>query len=152
MKKWISLLIFPLAFCLLTACTYDTFTVNSTANKFKPKTVTSIVLAGPDVTGQKEDGIEVELTADGNANFAQLMQLIQGKKTDTCETDAFGLCYVNFTFSSGDETKVYPANDGSNYICLYSLNPQLARYIALEEEEMNQVVAILEGAGIQVVY
>jgi hypothetical protein len=152
MKKTFSLLCLLLCLCLLTACTYDTFTPNSTSDKFKLKTVTSVTISGPSADEANEQGIQIELTAESGIKFTRLVQLIEGKKEDTCETNDFGLCYLTFTFQSGDTTKVYPANDGSNHLCLYSLNKQHSKYLTLEDAAMKEIIAIIEGAGVQVIY
>ncbi|MBR4868735.1 MAG: hypothetical protein IKU10_06225 [Clostridia bacterium] len=152
MKKFLCIgLIVTLLFSLV-GCSSDTFTPNSTSTKFKLKKVTEITLHGPDPTGQSVEGITITLEQNKGTDFNRLTSLIGGKKLDTCETNSFGLCYLTFNFSQGDPTKVYPANDGSNYVALYSINPAVAKYLELPEKDMKELISIIEKYKIQVIY
>ncbi len=133
----------------LCGCSADTYTVNSRSANFKLKNVAGITLAGPG--GDSADGTQVELSP-GSAEYEAVVRLVQGKKQTECETESFGLCYLNFTFTTGDAVKVYPANDGSNWLCLYSLNPAVARYLLLPAEDMAELAALFETYEIQVNY
>ena len=152
MKKLICVgLILTLLFTLM-GCSSDTFTPNSTSSKFKLKKVSGITLHGPDASGQNAEGVEIAIEQNKGTDFNRLVTIIGGKKLDSCDTKSFGLCYITFPFTEGDPTKVYPANDGSNFVCLYSLNPAVGKYLELPEEDMKELVQIIEKYKIQVVY
>ncbi len=152
MKKLWIMAVAMLLILSLVGCSADTFTVNSTSKKFKPRTVTGITLYGPDPAGQTAEGITQELTPGTNPHYERILQLVEGKKEPTCPTNNFGLCYISFSFRSGDVTKVYPANDGSHYLCLYSLNQAVAQYVELTPEAMAELTDIIETYQIQVDY
>jgi hypothetical protein len=88
----------------------------------------------------------------GQGDYTKLVQLVQGEKLVQCPTSNFGLCIITYTIVTGETVKVYPANDGSNYICLFSINPSISRYLQLPEESMKEIHRILEANNIQVIY
>ncbi len=148
MKQWIGLfLIFTLSLALVGCSPADTYTIDSEADTFKPKTVVSITLAGPNSTDASGTSITLDQVMH-TTDFQRLCELIQGKKLNECPTNAFLPGKITFTFESGKSTTVYPATDGSNYICLYSINPALAKYIELPPEDMKEVLAIMKKHGI----
>ncbi len=152
MKKILSAGLILVLLITMVGCSADTFTPESTSSKFKLKKVSAITLHGPDTTGENSEGVKIEIQQNKGTDFTRLVTLIQGKKQDTCPTLDFGMCYFTFSFTQGQPTKVYPANDGSNYVCLYSLNPAVAKYLELPEEDMEELIAIIEKYQIQVKY
>ncbi len=150
MKRRLCILTALLVLAVLTACSTDTYTQQSTLPDFKLKNVSEVTLYGPDSNGS--EGIEIALSNTGGADYTRLVQLVQGRKQETCETADFGLCYIAYSFTTGETVKVYPANDGSPYVCLFSLNDRVARYLTLPEADMAELTAIMEKYGIQVIY
>ncbi len=139
----VGLLIFSLA-----GCSIDTYTPNSDSTEFELANVVSVTLSGPSNTDIS--GTAVTLTETANAaDFAILMDCIKGEKVKTCPTNDFVIGKITFTFTSGDQTTVYPANDGSNWFCLYSLNPSLASYIEVKPEQMKKVRELMKRHGIE---
>lgn len=150
MKRILLLLLTLTVAISVCSCSADTYTQESTSKKFKLKNVSAISLYGPST--ENNEGIQIDLNATNGTDFTRLVQLVQGSKLTECETDNFGLCYISYSFTTGETVKVYPANDGSHYMCLYSLNGQLARYLSLSEENMEEIVNIFEKYQIQVIY
>ena len=150
MKKLFCLLVtFTLLVALVGCSPADTYTIDSEADTFKPKTVTSIQLDGPSNTDASGISITLDKTMH-TTDFNRLIDLIQGKKMAECPA-GIGIFLpgkITFTFESGKTTTVYPANDGSGYISLYSINPSIAQYIEIPPEDMKEVVQILEKHGI----
>lgn len=150
MKRCVNLLLSLLLIVSLCCCSADTYTSASTSRTFKLKNVASITLSGPD--GETQEGTQVIITPDSGLHYTRLVQMIEGEKLTECETKNFGLCYISFTFTTGETTKIYPANDGSDYLCLYSLNPATAKYLKLSEDTMDELISIFESYKIQVIY
>ncbi len=148
MKKIISLTLVLCLTVMLSACSTDTYTIESESDTFKLKTVTSITMEGPNDTDASGTVITLDNTMH-TTDFQRMIELIQGKKTDQCPTGAF-LSKITFTFESGKTTTVYPAVDGSNFVALYSVNPSIAQYIELPEEDMKEVLQIMKKHGIAV--
>ena len=151
-KKLLSAGLILVLLITMVGCSADTFTPESTSSKFKLKKVSAITLHGPDTTGENSEGVKIEIQQNKGTDFTRLVTLIEGKKLDTCPTMDFGLCYLTFSFTQGESTKVYPANDGSNYVCLYSLNPAVAKYLELPQKDMEELTAIIEKYQIEVKY
>ena len=149
MKKIFCFLLTVALLIALVGCSADTYTIESQSDTFKPKTVTSITLEGPSNTDVSGVSIVLDKTMH-TTDFNRLIALIQGKKTSECPA-GIGIFLpgkITFTFESGKTTTVYPANDGSGYISLYSINPSLAQYIEIPKEDMAEVIQILEKHGI----
>ncbi len=127
----------------------SSYSADSMAKKFELTDVASITLSGPDAT--QEEGSAIELKP-GQGDYAKLVQLVQGEKLLQCPTQDFGLCLITYTINTGETVKVYPANDGSNYVCLFSLNPAVGRYLELPAQSVQEIRRILETNNIQVVY
>lgn len=133
---------------LLVGCG-GSYSAESTSKKFQLKNVTLVTLTGPNA--QSSDGTSVELTP-GQGDYAKLVQMVKGEKLDQCPTDSFGLCIITYTINDSETVKVYPANDGSNYVCLFSINPSVSRYLELPQESMEEIQRIMETNQIQMVY
>ncbi len=137
-----------LIIALLAGCG-SSYSAESTAKKFKLDDVSLVTLSGPNTS--TNEGTSVELKP-GQGDYAKLVQLVQGEKLEQCPTQEFGLCIITYTINTGETIKVYPANDQSNYVCLFSINPAISRYLELPAESMNEIRRILETNYIQVVY
>jgi len=150
MKRIISCILSIILVATMAGCSIDTYTENSDSNDFELANVVSVTLSGPNNTDAS--GTIVNLTEAANgSDFGILMDCIKGERTKECPTNRFGIGKITFTFTSGDQTTVYPANDGSNWFCLYSLNPSLAYYIEVEAEQMTKVVSLMRRHGIEVI-
>ncbi len=137
-----------LVIALLVGCG-GSYAVDSTSKNFKLDDVSLITLSGPNATDSEGTSVELE---PGQGDYTKLVQLVQGEKLIQCPTAEFGLCIITYTINTGDTVKVYPANDGSNYVCLFSINPSVSRYLELPEESAKEIRRILEANNIQVVY
>lgn len=148
MKRLIAVLL-TAGLLLLVGCSTDTYSQESTLSTFKLKNVSSIQLAG--VNHAMDEMVEVDIYPDtAGTSYNDLVSLVTGKKLDTCPTDQFENCYVMYTINTGETVKIYPANDGSPYICLFTLNPQQAKYLELEQQDFDRIVKIIEDNGIHV--
>lgn len=137
-----------LVIALLVGCG-GSYAVDSTSKKFKLDDVSLVTLSGPNA--QKSEGTSIQLSP-GQGDYAKLVQLVQGEKLTQCPTDNFGLCIITYTIITGETVKVYPANDDSNYVCLFSINPTISRYLELPAESMKEIRRIFETNNIQVIY
>lgn len=136
MKNSKRLLMIALAFALL-------FTLVG-CGEFKVDNVDSITLSGP--SPEDSEGISEMLTANVHStDFYELIELCQGEELDSIEEDVFfGAAKITFTKTDASTVVIYPACDGSPYLCLNSLNTELASYIKLEESTMKRISAILK--------
>lgn len=141
------LLIISLLFCFV-GCK-NKYSPDSKSKTFELSNVSSVTLSGP--SSVSSEGITVEI-APGKGNYTKLVELVQGERLMACPTQNFGFCIITYNINTEETVKVYPANDGSNYVCLYSLNPTDAQYLELPEASMKELCSILESNGIQVVY
>ncbi len=137
-----------LIIALLVGCG-NSYSAESLSKNFELSDVASITLSGPNE--QDSEGTSIELTP-GQGDYAKLVQLVAGEKLTECPTDAFGLCVITYNINTGETVKVYPANDGSHYVCLFSLNPTVGRYLELPRESVEEIRRILETNQIQVIY
>ncbi|MBR3844720.1 MAG: hypothetical protein IKM39_04360 [Clostridia bacterium] len=149
MKRFILTLCLILTVSLLTGCGGNSYSQESTSKKFELSNVSLITLSGPN--HQASEGTTVDLQP-GQGDYTKLVQLVTGEKLSECPTNNFGLCWITYTINTGETVKVYPANDGSNYVCLYSLNPAVGKYMQLPEETMAEIQKIFEINNIQVIY
>ncbi len=134
-----------LILCLLTAC--SGYLPDDTASYFKLTNVASITLRSPN--NLTNEGTSIELKP-GQAHYTQLVELIQGEKLDTCPTnDDFLECVIDYTINTGDVVKVYIDLDGTNYVSLFSVNPAVAKYLELPQEDMAKIREILKSHGIE---
>ena len=62
------------------------------------------------------------------------------------------MALITYTTKYDEEIKAYPANDGSNYIQLYSLNELTCKYLELDGKDMKTIVDVFERNGIIVNY
>ncbi len=143
------LLICILLFAVVLVGCGNQYSPESTSKNFSLSKVSSISLSGPNATNS--EGTSVELKP-GQGDYAKLVELVQGEKLSQCPTINFGLCYITYTISTGETVKVYPANDGTNYVCLFSINPSISRYLELPEDAIKEITRIFEANNIQVVY
>lgn len=152
MKKMKRILAAVLALCMtfvFTGCSKDTYTQNSTSKKFKLKNVVAIELSAPGTA--LEDNISVSLTASSGQDFVDLITLVTGKKLDSLpKRHDFGLAVITYTTKYDETVKTYPATDGSNYICLFSLNTDACKYLELPEQSMAVVKKALKNNGIDI--
>ena len=142
------ILISILVIALLVGCG-GSYAVDSTSKNFKLDDVSSVTLSGPNAVANEGTSVTLE---PGQGDYTKLVQLVQGEKLVQCPTSNFGLCIITYTIVTGETVKVYPANDGSNYVCLFSINPSISRYLQLPEESMKEIHRILEANNIQVIY
>lgn len=142
------LLLCILVITLLAGCG-GSFAVEDVNKNFKLRNVSTVTLSGPNSTDSEGTSIELQ---PGKGDYTTLVQLVKGERLTQCPTDSFGLSVITYTIVNGETVKVYPANDGSNYICLFSLNPTIAQYLEITEESMKEIHRILEANNIQAVY
>ncbi len=142
------LLICILVIALLVGCG-GSYAADSTSKKFKLDDVSLITLSGPNATDSEGTSIQLE---PGQGDYTKLVQLVQGEKLTQCPTQNFGLCIITYTINTGETVKVYPANDDSNYVCLFSINPSISRYLELPTESIKEIRRIFETNNIQVLY
>ena len=95
----------------------------------------------------------VILDSQNGQQFVDFVEKVKGEKLDSLpESHFFGMALMVFTTKYGEEIKAYPANDGSNYIQLYSLNQNTCKYIEIPEEDMKLLTQAFESNGISVNY
>lgn len=123
------------------------YSPDSKSKTFKLKNVSLITLYGP--SNYTSEGISVDI-APGIGTYTTLLELVTGERLTECPTDNFGPAHILYTINSEETVKVYPATDGSNYVCLYSLNLSLAQYLELPADSMKQIIGIMEANGIEV--
>ena len=133
---------------LLVGCG-GSYSAESTSKNFKLDDVSLISLSGPNAIDSQGTSVELK---PGQGDYSKLVQLVQGEKLSECPTQEFGLCIITYTIDTGETVKVYPANDGSDFVCLFSINPSVSRYLKLPAESMKEIHRILEANNIQVVY
>ena len=112
--------------------------------EFKVEDVDSITLSCP--SNDSAEGKSVMLTPNiHSSDFYEIIELCQGKELDSVEGNPFfGIVKIMFTKTDGNTYAIYPACDGSPYLCLNSLNDMLASYIKLEDSTMARLTAILK--------
>ncbi len=137
MKKFVGILSLTLAISLI-------FVLSGCGNKLKINNVDSITLTCP--SADNEDGKSVILTSNiHSSDFYEIIELCQGEILESIdETPFFGMVKITFTKTDGNTYNIYPACDGSSYLCLNSLNDSLASYVKLEESTMTRLTAILK--------
>ncbi|MBR4282204.1 MAG: hypothetical protein IKT35_00655 [Clostridia bacterium] len=137
MKKFVKILSLILAISFV-------FVLSGCGNKLKIKDVDSITLSCP--SDDDEDGKSVILTSNmHSSDFYEIIELCQGEILDSIEEGPFfGLAKITFTKTDGNTYTIYPACDGSSYLCLDSLNDMLASYVKLEDSTMARLTAILK--------
>lgn len=137
MKKFVRILSLILAISFI-------FVLSGCGNKLKIKDVDSITLSCP--SEDDEDGKSVMLTSNMySSDFYEIIELCQGEILDSIEEGhLFGLAKITFTKTDGNTYTIYPACDGSSYLCLDSLNDMLASYVKLEDSTMTRLTAILK--------
>ncbi len=132
------ILMIVMLFCFA-GCSTDTYSQSSTSKNFKLKRVVSVELSGPAKTldGEKSS---VTLTSDNGQVFADFITLVKGKKLNSIpEKHTFGLAVITYTTQYDEIIKAYPAVDGSNYVCLYTLNEDFCKYLELPDETMEKI-------------
>ena len=151
-KLWSVILVAVLLLTALCSCSTDTYTENSKSKNFLLKNVVSVTLSGP-ASQTGGDNAEVILDSQNGQQFTDFVDKVKGKKLDELpESHFFGMALMTFTTKYDEEIKAYPANDGSNYIQLYSLNQDTCKYLELSKEDMNTLVSVFEANGITVNY
>lgn len=112
--------------------------------EFKIEDVDSITISCP--SEDSEEGKSVMLTSNvHSSDFYEIIELCQGEELESIEEEPFfGIVKIMFTKTDGNTYAVYPACDGSPYLCLNSLNDALASYVKLEESTMARLTAILK--------
>lgn len=136
----------------LCSCSTDTYTESSKSKNFLLKNVVSVTLSGP-ATQTGGDNTEVTLDSQNGQQFVDFVDKVKGEKLDSLpESHFFGMALMTFTTKYGEEVKAYPANDGSNYIQLYSLNENTCKYLEIPEDDMKTLTQIFESNGISVNY
>ncbi len=136
MKKIVKVLCFALCVSFLFAL--------CGCGEFKVKDVDSITLSCPDP--EKTEGKSVMLTSNiHSSDFYEIIELCQGEELEEIENGhVFGMAKIVFTKLDGTTVTIYPACDGSPYLCLNTLNESLATYIKLEDATMARLTAILK--------
>ena len=116
--------------------------------EFKIKDVDSITISCP--SNDSAEGKSVMLTANvHSSDFYEIIELCQGEELDSIDGDHFfGMVKIMFTKTDGNTYAVYPACDGSSYLCLNSLNDVIATYVKLEDSTMTRLTAILKKHGV----
>ena len=136
----------------LASCSTDTYNMSSKSTNFLLKNVVSVTLSGPG-TEIGGDNTEVVLDSQSGQQFNDFVSLVKGKKLDELpEPHQFGMALITYTTKYDEEIKAYPANDGSNYIQLYSLNELTCKYLELDGKDMKTIVDVFERNGIIVNY
>ncbi len=137
---------------VLCSCSTDTYTESSKSANFLLKNVESVTLSGPAAqTGG--DNTEVTIDSSNGQQLTDLISKVKGKKLDSLpDNHFFGMALMTFNTKYGEEIKVYPANDGSNYVQLYNLNQSTCKYLELPEEDIKFVTEVFESNGIKVNY
>lgn len=152
MKKFICIIAVLAVVLSLTACSTDTYSESSKSSNFLLKNVVSVKLSGPG-TEIGGDDTEVTLDSESGQQFNDFITLVKGEKLDSIpESHIFGMALITYTTKYDEQIKAYPANDGSNYIQLYSLNTMTCKYLELSEGDMQNLVSVFERNGISVNY
>ncbi len=136
MKKVVKILSLVLCFSFILAL--------CGCGEFKVENVDSITLTCPDP--EKEEGKSVMLTANvSSSDFYEIIDICQGEELESIEEGHFfGMAKIVFTKTDGTTFTIYPACDGSPYLCLNSLNEKFATYIKLSDGAMARLTAILK--------
>ena len=152
MKKISAIIMAVLLAAALCSCSTDTYTESSKSKNFLLKNVESVTLSGPAAqTGG--DNTVVVLNSQNGQQFVDFVEKVKGEKLDSLpDSHFFGMALMVFTTKYGEEIKAYPANDGSNYIQLYSLNQNTCKYLEIPEEDMKLLTQAFESNGISVNY
>jgi|GEM_PF-5505240 len=137
MKKFVKILSLALVVSLV-------FSLYGCSNKFKVDNVDNITISCP--SEDDEDGKSVMFTSNvHSSDFYELIELCQGEELESIEEKPFfGMVKMVFTKTDGNTCTIYPACDGSSYLCLNSLNDALASYVKLEDSTMARLTAILK--------
>lgn len=151
-KIWrlISLVICLSVMLGLSGCSKDTYSQQSKSKKFKLIRVTNVNLSCPAMSIEGDD-ISVDLTSDNGQDFVDMVTLVTGKKLDKLpETHSFGLSLITYTTQYNESILVYPSNDGSNYMQLFSLNENTCKFIELPQESMDAIKNIFEKYNVSI--
>lgn len=152
MKKILVIVSVLVLVITLASCSTDTYNMSSKSTNFLLKNVVSVTLSGPG-TEIGGDNTEVVLDSQSGQQFNDFVSLVKGKKLDELpESHQFGMALITYTTKYDEEIKAYPANDGSNYIQLYSLNELTCKYLELDGKDMKTIVDVFERNGIIVNY